>query len=127
MGFTAGALRGGEERRGIVDHRLARRMLINQVRLGRVSRTEVCDAHPELIRAARNVGVPTSADCPICEETKLSIVTYVFGHGLPASGRCVTTAKEIRQLRRHVGEQTAYVVEACPECRWHHLLRVIPV
>jgi hypothetical protein len=127
MGFTAGALRGGEERRGIVDHRLARRMLINQVRLGRISRTEVCDAHPELIRAARNVGTPTSADCPICEESTLAIVTYVFGHGLPASGRCVTTAKEMRQLRRYPGEQTAYVVEACPECRWHHLLRVIPV
>lgn len=127
MGFTAGALRGGEERRGIVDHRLARRMLINQVRLGRISRIEVCDAHPELIRAARNVGTPTSADCPICEESKLSIVTYVFGHGLPASGKCVTTAKEMRQLRRSAGEQTAYVVEACPECRWHHLLRVLPV
>lgn len=127
MGFTAGALRGGEERRGIVDHRLARRMLINQVRLGRISRTEVCDAHPELIRAARNVGTPTSADCPICEESKLSIVTYVFGHGLPSSGRCVTTAKEMQQLRNRAGEQTAYVVEACPECRWHHLLRVIPV
>lgn len=127
MGFTAGALRGGEERRGIVDHRLARRMLINQVRLGRISKIEVCDAHPELIRAARNVGTPTSADCPICEESKLSIVTYVFGHGLPASGRCVTTAKEMRQLRRSAGEQTAYVVEACPECRWHHLLRVLPI
>ena len=127
MGFTAGALRGGEERRGIVDHRLARRMLINQVRLGRISRTEVCDAHPELIRAARNVGTPTSAECPICEESKLAIVTYVFGHGLPPSGRCVTTAKEMRRLRNSAGEQTAYVVEACPECRWHHLLRVIPV
>ena len=127
MGFTAGALRGGDERRGIVDHRLARRMLINQVRLGRISRTEVCDAHPELIRAARNVGTETSADCPICEQSKLAIVTYVFGHGLPASGRCVTSAKEIRQLRRRAGEQNAYVVEACPECRWHHLLRIIPV
>ena len=92
MGFTAGALRVGEQRRGIVDHRLARRMLINQVRLGRISRIEVCDAHPELIRAARNVGTETTADCPICEESKLAIVTYVFGHGLPASGRCVTKA-----------------------------------
>ena len=77
------------------------------------------------------VGVETSADCPICEESKLAIVTYVFGHRLPASGRCVSTAKEIndlkRALRRHGGEMTAYVVEACPECRWHHLLRVLPV
>lgn len=132
MAFSVGAIRGNERpRRGIVDHRLARRMLINQVRLGRISRTEVCDAHPELIRAARNVGTETSADCPICEESKLAIVTYVFGHRLPASGRCVTTAKEIRDLKRLLrntdGEMTAYVVEACPECRWHHLLRVLPV
>lgn len=106
-------------------------MLVNQVRLGRIALTEVCDAHPELIRAARNVGVETDTDCPICDESKLSIVTYVFGHRLPASGRCVTTAKEIRDLRRmlrvHGGELTAYVVEACPGCRWHHLLRVLPV
>jgi hypothetical protein len=128
MGFTVGALRGGQERRGIVDHRLARRMLINQVRLGRISRTEVCDAHPELIRAARNVGTETTADCPICEEAKLRIVTYVFGHRLPAHGRCVSTAKELRQIgARGQGEHTAYVVEACTECRWHHLLRVIPL
>ena len=43
MGFTADALRGGTgDRRaggGIVDHRLARRMLINQVRLGRLAAT----------------------------------------------------------------------------------------
>jgi hypothetical protein len=103
-------------------------MLINQVRLGRISRTEVCDAHPELIRAARNVGTETAADCPICELEKLRIVTYVFGHRLPASGRCVTTKRELTELgARAQGELTAYVVEACPGCRWHHLLRVLPV
>ena len=103
-------------------------MLINQVRLGRIARTEVCDAHPELIRAARNVGVMTSTDCPICEDDQLRIVTYVFGHRLPASGKCVSTAKELRDLaKRGADEMTAYVVEACPECRWHHLLRIIPV
>jgi len=128
MGFTVNALRGGGERRGIVDHRLARRMLINQVRLGRLRRDEVCDAHPELIRAAANVGTETQADCPICEETKLRIVTYVFGHRLPAHGRCVSTASELRKLgNQSGGEMTAYVVEACTMCRWHHLLRVWPL
>ena len=103
-------------------------MLVNQVRLGRLSRTEVCDAHPELIRAARNVGTETSMDCPICEETKLRIVTYVFGHRLPAAGRCVTTAKELRLLGTQAqGQITAYVVEACTACVWHHLLRVWPL
>lgn len=127
MGFTVNALRGGTERRGIVDHRLARRMLINQVRLGRIGREEVCDAHPELIRAAKNVGTETQADCPICEDDKLRIVTYVFGHRLPASGRCVSTAAELRKLGTQPGDATAYVVEACPTCRWHHLLRVWPL
>ena len=127
MGFTVNALRGGTERRGIVDHRLARRMLINQVRLGRLRRDEVCDAPPELIRAAANVGTETQADCPICGEAKLRIVTYVFGHRLPPSGKCVSTAAELRKLGSQPGEITAYVVEACVNCRWHHLLRVWPL
>lgn len=131
MGFTVNALRGSggrSGRSGIVDHRLARRMLINQVRLGRLRRDEVCDAHPELIRAAANVGTETSAVCPICEQSQLRIVTYVFGHRLPAHGRCVSTAAELRKLgNQSGGEMTAYVVEACTECRWHHLLRVWPL
>lgn len=129
MGFSASALRGSAPRGGIVDHRLARRMLINQVRLGRIPMYEVCDAHPELIRAAVNVGTETAADCPICEESKLRIVTYVFGHRLPAHGRCVSTAADVRQVHRQTGggEAMAYVVEACVSCRWHHLLRVFPL
>jgi hypothetical protein len=103
-------------------------MLVNQVRLGRLSRGEVCDAHPELIRAAANVGTETQTDCPICEEAKLRIVTYVFGHRLPSHGRCVSTAAELRKLAANSdGELTAYVVEACTACRWHHLLRVWPL
>lgn len=127
MSFTAGALRGGTERRGIVDHRLARRMLVNQVKVGRLGREYVCDAHPELIRAARNVGTVTSTPCPICEEADLRLVTYVFGSRLPAHGRCVSTAEELRRLGARPDELTAYVVEACIECRWHHLLRVLPL
>jgi hypothetical protein len=102
-------------------------MLINQVRVGRLGRDQVCDAHPELIRAARNVGVQTSTRCPICEQADLKLITYVFGARLPAQGRCVSTAKELRQLGARSDELTAYVVEACIECRWHHLLRVLPV
>jgi Family of unknown function (DUF5318) len=127
MAFTVGALRGTETARGIVDHRLARRMLISQVRKGRLPMDQVCDAHPELIRAARNVGTQTTTPCPICEQTDLKLVTYVFGQGLSAQGRCVSTAKEMRKLNERDADLSAYVVEACVECRWHHLLRVIPV
>jgi len=123
MTFGVGTLRGN----GVIDHRLARRHLINEFRRGRLRQDQVCDAHPELIRAARNVGSPASIACPICEVDQLRLVTYVFGPRLPAHGRCVSTAEELAKLNARPDELTAYVVEACTECRWHHLLRVIPV
>lgn len=127
MSMSVGALRGTDGSRGIIDHRLARRMLINEVRRGRVPLETVCDAHPELIRAARNVGTQTRTVCPICEDSELKLVTYVFGRGIGPQGRCVSTAKEMRALNRLGEELSAYVVEACVECRWHHLLRVLPL
>ncbi|NQY57580.1 MAG: DUF5318 family protein [Ilumatobacteraceae bacterium] len=127
MSFSVGAVRGIDGARGIVDHRLARRMLINEVRRGRIPLEQVCDAHPELVRAARNVGTVTTTMCPICEESELRLVTYVFGARLPAHGRCVSTAAEMATLNRRPDDLNAYVVEACVECRWHHLLRVLPV
>lgn len=124
-GFTAGALRGLG--RGVVDHRLTRRHLINEYRRGRLRKDQVCDAHPELIRAARNLGAESRTTCPICQAAKLKLVTYVFGSRLPSHGRCVSTAKEMATLNQRADDLTAYVVEACVECHWHHLLRVIPV
>ena len=58
---------------------------------------------------------------------QLRLVTYVFGPRLPAHGRCVSSAEELAKLNARSDELTAYVVEACTECRWHHLLRVLPV
>jgi hypothetical protein len=124
MAFGIDALRGD---RAIVDHRLARRHLINEYRRGRLRRDQVCDAHPELIRAARNVGTPASMVCPICAEAQLRLVTYVFGSRLPAHGRCVSCAEDLAKLNARPDELTAYVVEACIACHWHHLLRVLPV
>ena len=40
--------------------------LVREVERGKVLRTDVCDAHPELLRAARNVGRPTKEVCPAC-------------------------------------------------------------
>ena len=39
-----------------VDYTLAKRALLRQMRTGLLSRADICDAHPELIRAAKNVG-----------------------------------------------------------------------
>jgi Family of unknown function (DUF5318) len=127
MSFGAGAFRGASTARGIVDHRLARRALINEYRRGRLARDQVCDAHPELVRAATNVGEPTRVTCPICEEDVLVLVTYVFGPRLPAQGRCVSDKREMTQLNRRAEDLSAYVVECCRRCRWHHLVRVLPL
>jgi hypothetical protein len=127
MSLTVGALRGSGDGRAQVDHRLARQHLINEYRRGRLSQEQVCDAHPELIRAAANVGTEVATVCPICADHQLRLVTYVFGARLPAHGRCVSTAKEMAQLHRRREELTAYVVEACVGCRWHHLRTVLPV
>lgn len=124
MGFSVDMLRGDV---GVVDHQLARRALINEVKRRRVSRDSVCDAHPELIRAAKHLGEASKTICPMCEVVNVVLVTYVFGHGLPSHGKCVTDRKDIEKLQRTGHEYAAYVVEACPECRWHHLLRVLPI
>lgn len=127
MSLSVDALRGSGSGRGHIDHRLLRQSVINEYRRGRLSQDQVCDAHPELIRAASNVGTETTTSCPICEQERLRLVTYVFGSRLPAHGRCVSTAEEMAKLDRRRDELWAYVVEACIGCHWHHLRQVLPV
>ena len=119
----AGAARAG----AVVDHRLSRRALINEYRRGRLRQDQVCDAHPELIRAAANVGERTTSKCPICETPNLRLVTYVFGPRLSPQGKIVSDKRDMAQLDRRTDDLSAYIVEACIACRWHHLLRVLPI
>jgi hypothetical protein len=120
-------MRGTTGAAGVVDHRLARQFLVSEYRKGRLARHQVCDAHPELVRAARELGEQTRVDCPICGDDKLVLVTYVFGPRLPAHGRCISTKGELTTLNRRSDQLTAYVVEVCRLCSWHHLLRVLPI
>jgi len=128
MVFGPSALRGFSVggAGGRVEYRLARNAVVKEFQKGRLSRLDVCDAHPELLRAARNVGVPLEEDCPICEEAAVVHVTYVFGPKLPAHGRCVSSPEELAKLCRRPDEVTCYVVEVCPVCAWNHLARMYP-
>ena len=108
---------------GEIDYRLARRSVISEFRKGRLARHEVCDAHPELVRAARECGEPTSLVCPICADAQVVLVSYVFGPRLPAFGRCITTKSELRTIANRAGNFSCYVVEVCPSCSWNHLAR----
>ena len=109
---------------GIVDYRLARNAIVEELRRGRLSRRDVCDAHPELLRAARSVGSATSEACPACDEGALVHVTFAFGARLPAGGRCVSSQRDAAQLARRATEVACYVVEVCPSCAWNHLARM---
>jgi hypothetical protein len=111
---------------GQVEYRLARNSVVREFRKGRLSRLDVCDAHPELQRAARHVGAPSGESCPICEESDLVDVTFVFGARLPAGGRCITTPAELRKLWQRKDPVVCYVIEVCPSCAWNHLIRMYP-
>src|ERR671923_104968 len=63
--------RGASRRRrsaelGVIDYTLAKRALIRDARRGLLSVADICDAHPELMRAAKHVGEATTTDCPVC-------------------------------------------------------------
>ena len=111
----------GLEVLGNVDYRLARNVVVSQYRKGHLSRLDVCDAHPELLRAAAGVGEDSPEDCPICEDVKLRLVAYVFGHRLPAGGRCVASKRDLVKLASSGKDLYCYVVEVCPNCAWNHL------
>jgi uncharacterized protein DUF5318 len=111
---------------GRVEYRLARNAVVSEFRKGRLSRLDVCDAHPELLRAARNVGKPSGEQCPICEGADLVDVTFVFGSRLPSGGRCVSSATELNRLWRRKEPVVCYVIEVCAECAWNHLTRMYP-
>jgi hypothetical protein len=125
--FRAESIRGASSVPGQIDYRLARRHTIAEFNRGRLSRLDVCDAHPELLRAANNVGQPSDEVCPICEDAPLVLVTFVFGPRLPAHGRCITDDKELAKLARRPDELACYIVEVCTECSWNHLARTLIV
>jgi hypothetical protein len=106
------------------DYALARRAVLRDLERGRVSRMEICDAHPELLRAGRHVGEPASQACPVCGGGELRYVSYVYGNNLrQANGCAITDARELERLGAAHDEFTRYVVEVCLACRWNHLAR----
>ncbi len=125
MPFRLEALRGAGQGAvaGEIDYRLARQAVLREYRKGRLGRQQVCDAHPELVRAARALGTPTPRPCPVCEDAALVLVSYVFGPRLPAHGRCVANADELAKLDKRSEQFTCYVVEVCVDCAWNHLVR----
>ncbi|MGH2724339.1 MAG: DUF5318 family protein [Actinomycetota bacterium] len=106
---------------GIVDYTLAKRALLRQARRGLMSIHELCDAHPELLRAARHMGQPTSRPCPVCHRSDLRLLAYVYADELKRdNGRVWAIDKALAITARCEGG-ACYVVEVCTGCSWNHL------
>ncbi len=115
-----------DARSAAVDFRLARNAVLTEFRAKRLVREDICDAHPELLRAAK-AGRQTNEACPVCDDAELVHVTYAFGPRLPARGRCVDSAAQMQRLDRSGDELSCYVVEVCTSCSWNHLVRRVPL
>ena len=109
--------------RQVVDYALQRRSLLSEVYSGRTGVSEVCDASPYLLRAAKFHGRGSSVMCPICRKEELTIVSWVFGDKLgPVSGSA-RTPEELVRLAATEEEFSVHVVEVCRTCSWNHLVQ----
>lgn len=109
--------------RQVVDYALQRRSLLAEVFSGRTGVTEVCDANPYLLRAAKFHGQPADATCPICRKEQLTLVSWVFGDRLGAASGSARTAEELDRLAATQEEFSVHVVEVCRSCNWNHLVQ----
>lgn len=107
----------------VVDYTLARRSVLAALRRGALATTDVCDAHPELLRAGRNIGTEIADRCPVCSHEALREVSYVYGDALKRNnGRVVYPPEWLVELAAEHDQFTCYVVEVCVDCAWNHLV-----
>lgn len=108
----------------VVDYSLARRSLLVSLRRGMLNTTDVCDAHPELMRAAKNIGEEVESPCPVCSHEAIRWVRYVYGDELKHNnGRVVYPTEWLHELAGAHDHFTCYLVEVCVDCGWNHLVR----
>src|SRR2546423_5903823 len=100
---------------GVVDSTLAKRALLREFKGGLRSRLEICDAHPELLRAARYLGAPATRPCPVCTKDELRLLAYVYADGMSRdSGRAYQVDEGLALAAAQPGG-ACYVVEACTD------------
>ncbi len=116
-------LSGVRTQRQVVDYALQRRALLAEVYSGRLGVTEVCDATPYLLRAAKFHGEPSSVTCPVCRKESLTLVSWVYGDQLKHAAGSARTVDELSRMAALFEEFSVYVVEVCRTCSWNHLVQ----
>jgi hypothetical protein len=110
-----------ETTRSFIDYALARRATLAALFGGRATVTDVCDAHPYLLRAAKHHGEATDEVCLVCRKEQLTRVTYIYGDALGQYSGRIKATRELAELEYQVSEFKVYVVEVCQGCGWNHL------
>ena len=108
--------------RSFIDYSLARRATLASLFRGQATSTDVCDAHPYLLRAAKFHGEATDEHCPVCRRENLTHVTYTYGDALGQYSGRIKATRELAQMETEIHEFTVYVVEVCQNCGWNHLI-----
>jgi hypothetical protein len=108
-------------RMGGVDYTLAKRALLMDFQRGILRKPDICDAHPELLRAGRYLGEEATRPCPVCEEGDLRLLAYVFADGLRQNNGRAFQVNEALKLTSKLRSATCYIVEVCLDCSWNHL------
>jgi hypothetical protein len=121
MARTARSMRESSSKLGVVDYTLAKRALLRNVRRGLVSVLDICDAHPELMRAARHVGEETTRSCPVCDRPGLRRLAYVYADELKRDNGRVWAINQALTLAARCRNGVCYVVEVCTSCSWNYL------
>ncbi|NLT29263.1 MAG: DUF5318 domain-containing protein [Propionibacterium sp.] len=109
--------------REVVDYALQRRHTLEALRrsVRTLSRGDVCDADPLLVRAAMHHGEPTDPDCPVCGSKHMVVLNYVFGDQLGQYSGRIKSSAELDSMQSEFGEFKVCVVEVCPDCGWNHM------
>ncbi len=110
-------------KRSSVDYALQRRHALERLRsrVRSVSRQDLCDADPMLIRAALHHGELSTARCPINDCGRLVMLNYTFGEQLGQYSGRIKSAAELEEMENEFGEFMVRVVEVCTECGWNHM------
>lgn len=85
--------------------------------------SQVCDADPYLLRAAKFHGQNTDRPCPVCRKEQVTLVSWVFGGTGGAPAGTARTESEIVALAASSPEFTVHVVEVCRTCHWNYLVQ----
>lgn len=105
-----------------MDYALQRRAVLAGVMSGRTGVTEVCDASPYLVRAAKFHGVVTDQTCPVCRKEPLTNVFWIYGDEIKHMSGSARSPRELESMADTFAEFDVYQVEVCRTCSWNHLI-----